>query len=142
MLPVGACSFRVTAVVINQSSAAHHALIGALGAARMPLQAGIGAEPASAVCAVKRAGAVAPAAQFPHLLLDEAERVFKSALQATAQPSKLQQEVSARLWDLGIQHSSQHLTGDGLFCVDIALHDSQVRPPCPSECPSASGSLG
>ena len=75
---------------------------------------------------------MAPAAQFPHLLLEAAERVFKSAVQGGGQASKLQQQVSGRLRELGVQHSCQHLTADGLFCVDIALPDSQARPICPT----------
>ena len=81
----------------------------------------------SLLCAAaKREGAVAPAAQFPHALLEAAERVFKAQVQASPTASKLQQEVARRLWELGVQHNTQHLTPDGLFCVDIALRESQV----------------
>lgn len=37
-----------------------------------------------------------------------------------------QDSVSKALWKMGISHKTQHLTADGLFCVDIALDDEQV----------------
>lgn len=43
--------------------------------------------------------------------------------------SKLHEEVSRLLWSLGILHTNQHITPDGLFCVDIALQDQQVTLP-------------
>ena len=73
-------------------------------------------------CAAKVAGALAPAKHFPHALLQRAERVYKAGASASAQPSRLQQEVSCRLWEMGVQHTTQHITPDGLFSVDIALH--------------------
>jgi len=75
---------------------------------------------------------VAPPEHIPHALLQRAERVFKAGATARPQPSRLQQEVSCRLWELGVEHSSQHLTPDGLFCVDIALQGCKVRAGCAS----------
>ncbi len=82
-------------------------------------------------CAAKRAGAVAPPEHFPQALLQRAERVYKASATASVQPSRLQQEVSCRLWELGVQHSTQHLTPDSLFCVDIALQGCKVRAGSP-----------
>ena len=80
--------------------------------------------------AAKRTGAVAPAAHFPHALLDSAERVFKATAAASMRPNKMQQEVALRLWELGVVHDAQHITPDGLFMVDIAIQDCKVWPPC------------
>jgi hypothetical protein len=38
----------------------------------------------------------------------------------------MQEAVSKTLWRMGISHSTQHLTSDGMFCVDIALDGEQV----------------
>ena len=77
-------------------------------------------------CAAKRAGAVAPPEQFPHALLQRAERVYKAGATARLQPGRLLQEVSCRLHELGVHHQVQHLTPDSLFCVDIALQGCKV----------------
>ena len=74
---------------------------------------------------------MAPAAHFPHALLESAERAFKATVAAGSRPSKLQQEVALRLWELGVVHDVQHLTPDGLFLVDIALRDCKVRSRSP-----------
>lgn len=42
------------------------------------------------LCAVKRAGAVAPAGAFPHELLEEAEARWKAAVRAPPHASQLQ----------------------------------------------------
>jgi hypothetical protein len=44
----------------------------------------------------------------------------------TGRISKLHEEVSQVLWSLGMVHTNEHITPDGLFCVDIALQDSKV----------------
>ena len=36
--------------------------------------------------------------------------------------------MSNTLWRMGISHTTQHLTSDGMFCVDIALDGEQVPP--------------
>ena len=41
--------------------------------------------------------------------------------------SRLHEEVSGTLFSFGIQHTNQHVTQDGLFCVDIALQGGKVR---------------
>ena len=70
---------------------------------------------------------MAPAGHFPHALLQRAEGVYKAGAVASAQPSRLQQEVSCRLWELGVQHATQQRTPDGMFTVDIALQGCKVR---------------
>ncbi len=63
-----------------------------------------------------------------------AESLLGRPLQETAsdlvRPAKTQDSVSKALWKMGISHTTQHLTADGLFCVDIALDDEQVPAPC------------
>ena len=39
-----------------------------------------------------------------------------------------QEAVSNTLWRMGISHTTQHLTSDSMFCVDIALDGEQVPP--------------
>ncbi len=41
--------------------------------------------------------------------------------------SRLHEEVSGALFSVGVQHTNQHVTQDGLFCVDIALQGGKVR---------------
>ena len=65
-------------------------------------------------------------ASFPRALLESALAVWKASVRQTGRISKLHEEVSRLLWSLGILHSNQHITADGLFCVDIALQDQQV----------------
>lgn len=65
-------------------------------------------------------------ASFPRPLLESALPVWKASVGQTGRMSKLHEEVSCLLWSLGILHTNQHITSDGLFCVDIALQDQQV----------------
>ena len=65
-------------------------------------------------------------ASFPQALLESALAVWKASVRQTGRVSKLHEEVSCMLWSLGILHTNQHITADGLFCVDIALQDQQV----------------
>ena len=65
-------------------------------------------------------------ASFPRPLLESALAVWKASVRQTGRISKLHEEVSRLLWSLGILHTNQHITADGLFCVDIALQDQQV----------------
>lgn len=64
--------------------------------------------------------------RFPRPLLESALPVWKASVGQTGRMSKLHEEVSRLLWSLGILHTNQHITPDGLFCVDIALQDQQV----------------
>ena len=73
-----------------------------------------------------RLQAAALSASFPPALLESAEAVWKAAVRQTGRLSKLQEEVSHVLWSLGIAHTHQHITSDGLFCLDIALQDNKV----------------
>ena len=81
----------------------------------------------SSYCVGKQAGAAASPGHFPHALLESAERAFRAGAAASTRPNQLQRAVACRLWELGVQHKTQHLTPDGLFCVDIALEDCKVR---------------
>ena len=45
----------------------------------------------------------------------------------TGHLSRLHEEVSGALSSFGVQHTNQHVTQDGLFCVDIALQGGKVR---------------
>ena len=67
------------------------------------------------------------AASFPSALLESALAVWKASVRQTGRMSKLHEQVSQALWSLSIPHSNDHLTPDGLFCVDIALEGSKVR---------------
>lgn len=53
------------------------------------------------------------------------ERV--GARNMTLRDPSAQESVSKALWKMGITHTTQHLTSDGLFCVDIALGSEQVQ---------------
>jgi hypothetical protein len=44
----------------------------------------------------------------------------------TGRMSKLHEDVSQVLWSLGMVHTNEHITPDGLFCVDIAMQDNKV----------------
>lgn len=44
------------------------------------------------------------------------------------QISKLHEEVSRVLWAMGVFHTNEALTPDGLFCVDIALEGEKAHP--------------
>ena len=48
--------------------------------------------------------------------------------------SRLHEEVSGALLSVGVQHTNQHVTQDGLFCVDIALQGGKVRLPLDHFC--------
>ena len=67
--------------------------------------------------------------RFPRPLLESALPVWKASVGQTGRMSKLHEEVSRLLWSLGILHTNQHITPDGMFCVDIALQDQQVTLP-------------
>jgi len=66
------------------------------------------------------------AASFPPALLESALAVWKASVRQTGRISKLHEEVSQVLWSLGMVHTNEHITPDGLFCVDIAMQDSKV----------------
>ena len=68
------------------------------------------------------------AASFPPGLLESALAVWKASVCQTGRISKLHEEVSRVLWSLGIVHTNEYITPDGLFCVDIALQDNKVCP--------------
>ena len=63
---------------------------------------------------------------FPPALLEGALAVWKGSVRQTGRMSKLHEQVSQALWSLGIPHTNDHITPDGLFCVDIALQDIKV----------------
>ena len=65
-------------------------------------------------------------ANFPPALLDSALAVWKASVRQTGRISRMHEEVSRALWSLGIAHTNEQITSDGLFCVDIALQDTQV----------------
>lgn len=65
-------------------------------------------------------------ASFPPALLESALAVWKGSVRQIGRTSKLHEEVSQMLWSLGIVHSNEQITSDGLFCVDIALQDNKV----------------
>ena len=67
------------------------------------------------------------ALSFPPALLEGALAVWKGSVRQTGRMSKLHERVSEALWSLGIPHTNEHITSDGLFCVDIALQDNKVR---------------
>ena len=67
------------------------------------------------------------AASFPPALLESALAVWQASVQQTGRMSRLHEEVSRVLWSLGIAHTNEHITPDGLFCIDIALQDSKVH---------------
>lgn len=75
---------------------------------------------------LKKTGSVSPSSSFPHALLQLAESRWKAAVHLPSHNSLLLSAVSKTLWDLGIKHTTQHITADGLFCVDIALEGEQV----------------
>jgi hypothetical protein len=68
---------------------------------------------------------VAPAAHFPHMLLENAGLSWKAGIRKTGRMSKLHEEVSGVLWELGVAHENEHII-DGLFCVDICLENERV----------------
>ena len=63
---------------------------------------------------------------FPQQLLTAAERAWSAAVQKTGNISALHEQVSRVLWSLGVPHHSEHVCAGGLFCVDIALDDTNV----------------
>ena len=65
-------------------------------------------------------------AAFPPALLESALTVWKSSVRQTGRISRLHEEVSRTLWSLGVAHTNEHITPDGLFCVDMAIPDTQV----------------
>lgn len=67
------------------------------------------------------------ALSFPPALLEGALAVWKGSVRQTGRISKLHEQVSQALWSLGIPHTNEHITFDGLFCLDIALQDNKVR---------------
>ena len=50
----------------------------------------------------------------------------KELLHCPGHLSRLHEEVSGALLSVGVQHTNQHVTQDGLFCVDIALQGGKV----------------
>lgn len=85
------------------------------------------------------------ALSFPPGLLDTALAVWQASVRQTGRISKLHEQVSQTLWSLGVPHTNEHITLDGLFCVDIGLQDTQVGmlgivhsiaavPPCSHPC--------
>lgn len=72
--------------------------------------------------------------KFPEGLARRAERVWRAGVHPLARTSKLQDDVSAVLWSLGVAHKSNEVTADGLFCVDIALEGGKVYICLPVQC--------
>lgn len=66
------------------------------------------------------------ALSFPPALLEGSLAVWKASVRQSGRISKLHEQVSQALWGLGIPHTNEHITSDGLFCVDIALQDNKV----------------
>lgn len=75
---------------------------------------------------LKGTGSITPSSSFPHALLQLAEARWKEAVHPLSNSSPLLSAVSQSLWRLGVKHTTQHVTSDGLFCVDIALEGEQV----------------
>ncbi|KAK9819771.1 hypothetical protein WJX72_002182 [[Myrmecia] bisecta] len=71
-------------------------------------------------------GTPSVASLFPPGLLEDAATIWKQAIHRSGRMSKLQEEVSRVLWSLGVIHRTDHITMDGLFCVDIALENDRV----------------
>lgn len=66
------------------------------------------------------------AEKFPEGLARRAEHVWRASVHPVARTSKLQDDVSAVLWSLGVAHKNNDVTADGLFCVDIAVDGGKV----------------
>ena len=73
------------------------------------------------------------AASFPPALLESALAVWRASVRQTGRMSKLHEQVSQALWAMSMPHTNEHLTLDGLFCVDIALEGSKVTGPSLSD---------
>lgn len=65
---------------------------------------------------------------FPQPLLEAAEQAWRASVQKTNKLSVQHQDISRTLWKLGVAHTSEHLTPDGLFCIDICLNGTNVSP--------------
>jgi len=61
-------------------------------------------------------------------LLGEAEHAWKRTVQKKTWLSPLHKAVSLTLWRLGIVHHDNQITPDSMFCVDILLEGTNVRP--------------
>jgi len=70
------------------------------------------------------------AGKFPGPLGLRAECVWRSSVREVTRMSKLHEDVSRALWSLGVSHTNNKLTSDGLFCIDVALDGEKVPHVC------------